>query len=133
MERTYFNIASSTVLATAVAFVPLNSTPEELKEIPPLFGSRDPRFSSLDETRLTISRWLSSGVKDPPLSNPRLSTQWLLDNRMNFRSKWVVLIGDTLIGSGVDPKPLVEKARAMSKETPFVAFVEEKPVWGGLL
>lgn len=135
MDRAYFNMASSTVLATAAVFVSLQSTPKELMEVPPMFEGSNRHFSNLDETNSSISNWLTAGLRERPVADSGLSIKWLADNRANFRGKWVVLIGDYLIGSGDNPKLIVENARKMRAETPFVAFVEEAsaPVWSGLL
>ncbi|NJM52865.1 MAG: hypothetical protein HC846_05415 [Blastocatellia bacterium] len=64
-----------------------------------------------------------------------LSQKWLDENQHNYVGKWVVLDGDKLIGSGDDPRPIVEKARATGVKIPFVKRIEDtsEPFMGGWL
>lgn len=64
-----------------------------------------------------------------------LSQKWLDENQHNYVGKWVVLDGDKLIGSGDDPRPIVEKARAIGVKIPFVKRIEDtsEPFIGGWL
>ncbi len=53
--------------------------------------------------------------------------EWIAQHRREYLGKWVVLDGDRLIGHGVDPGPLVEKARSQGIKRPLVVRVVEEP------
>jgi hypothetical protein len=60
---------------------------------------------------------------------------WLELHRSEYVGKWVVLDGGELIGAGVDPRPIVEEARARGVKVPFVEFIRDdsQPFVGGWL
>ncbi|MGH9822751.1 MAG: hypothetical protein ACREDR_05805 [Blastocatellia bacterium] len=51
---------------------------------------------------------------------------WLEQHRLEYIGKWVVLDGDRLIGSGVDPAPIVAEARSQGVHLPFVEFIGDE-------
>ena len=51
---------------------------------------------------------------------------WITQHRCEYQGEWVVLEGDRLIGHGVDPGPLVERARSQGVERPLVTRIEEE-------
>ena len=53
------------------------------------------------------------------------SRTWLKGNRLKFVGQWVVRDGNKLIGAGNHPRPIVEKARDLSVQVPFVKFIED--------
>ena len=71
----------------------------------------------------------------PPVRQARLrpidrtlELAWITQHRREYQGEWVVLEGDRLIGHGVDPGPLVERARSQGVERPLVTRIEEEPV-----
>jgi hypothetical protein len=52
--------------------------------------------------------------------------EWIELHRLEYIGKWVVLDGDRLIGSGDDPRPIVQEARAQGVTLPFVEFVRDE-------
>jgi hypothetical protein len=63
------------------------------------------------------------------------SREWLKAHRHEYIGKWVVLDGDTLIGAGDDPRPIVATARAAGAKILFVEFIRDtsEPFMGGWL
>lgn len=63
------------------------------------------------------------------------SREWLKAHRHEYIGKWVVLDGDTLLGAGDDPRPIVAQARATGLKTLFVKFIRDtsEPFMGGWL
>ncbi len=63
------------------------------------------------------------------------SRDWLKENRQKYIGKWIVLDGETFIGAGDDPRPIVKKARKNGVKIPFVKFIEDnsEPFVGGWL
>jgi len=61
--------------------------------------------------------------------------EWLELHGSEYIGKWVVLDGGKLIGAGVDPRPIVEEARARGVKVPFVEFIRDdsQPFLGGWL
>ncbi len=71
----------------------------------------------------------------PPVRAARLRSidrthelAWITQHRREYRGEWVILDGDRLIGHGVDPRPLVERARSQGVERPLVTRIEEEPI-----
>jgi hypothetical protein len=52
---------------------------------------------------------------------------WIAQHGREYPGEWVVLEGNRLIGHGVDPKPLVERARSQGVERPLVTRIEVEP------
>jgi hypothetical protein len=52
---------------------------------------------------------------------------WIARHGREYQGEWVVLDGERLIGHGVDPGPLVERARSQGVERPLVARIQEEP------
>ncbi len=70
----------------------------------------------------------------PPVRPARLNPldrthelAWIAQHRREYQGEWVVLDGGRLIGHGVDPVPLVERARSRGVERPLVTRIEEEP------
>jgi hypothetical protein len=60
--------------------------------------------------------------------------RWLNEHSADYAGQWVVLDGDRLIASGREAKPLLEEARRLGIETPFLTLVQsdpDAPSWGG--
>jgi hypothetical protein len=53
---------------------------------------------------------------------------WITEYGHKYQGQWVVLDGNRLIGHGVDPGPLVERARSQGVERPLVTRIEEEPI-----
>lgn len=60
--------------------------------------------------------------------DPTHELAWITLHRREYECEWVVLDGDRLIGHGVDPGPLVERARSQGVERPLVTRIEEEPI-----
>ncbi len=63
----------------------------------------------------------------PPAVDRTREVEWIVQHRRECLGEWVVLDGDRLIGHGVDPVPLVEKARTQGIKRPLVVRVVEEP------
>lgn len=71
----------------------------------------------------------------PPVRPARLNPidrshelAWIIEHGREYQGEWVVLDGDRLIGHGVDPGPLVERARSQGVDRPLVTRIEEEPI-----
>ncbi len=71
----------------------------------------------------------------PPVRPARLKSidrshelAWINQYGCEYRGEWVVLDGNRLIAHGVDPGPLVERARSQGVERPLVTRIEEEPI-----
>jgi len=53
---------------------------------------------------------------------------WIAQHGREYPGEWVVLDGNCLIGHGVNPVPLVERARSQGVERPLVTRIEEEPM-----
>ena len=53
---------------------------------------------------------------------------WISQHGREYQGEWVVLDGSRLIGHGVDPEPLVERARSQGVERPLVTRIEEESI-----
>jgi hypothetical protein len=53
---------------------------------------------------------------------------WIAQHGREYRGESVVLDGNRLIGHGVHPGPLVERARSQGVERPLVTRIEDEPV-----
>lgn len=69
----------------------------------------------------------------PPVGPARLKSidrsaelAWIAEHRRQYQGEWVVLDGSRLIGHGVDPGALVERARSQGVERPLVTRIEEE-------
>ena len=70
----------------------------------------------------------------PPVRPARLKSidrshelAWIVEHGRQYRGEWVVLDGNRLIGHGIDPGPLVERAHSQGVERPLVTRIEEEP------
>lgn len=84
-------------------------------------------------TAKTLPHTRKSSLGKVDLSRER---EWVLQHRHQYAGEWVVLGAGHLVGhsaDGADVGAIVEKARALRIETPYVKFLSEdsEPIWMG--
>jgi hypothetical protein len=78
----------------------------------------------------------ANGVRPAPYHDRRAEMAWAEKPGPEYRGKWVVLEGETVVATGSDPSRIYAEARQSGISSPFLIYIpreEPLPFAGGWL